>query len=92
MKTISQIVGHLIQAHREGKSIDLSSLKTRYSRENGLSAIPKTMDIIAAIPDQFKKHILPKIKGKAISVLGPVSSLSLIRNSQACPHSIRCSY
>lgn len=86
MKTISQIVGHLIQAHKEGKSVNLSHLKAKYSRENGLSSTPKTMDIIAAIPEQFKKHILPKIKAKPVRTASGIAVVAVMSKPHRCPH------
>jgi elongator complex protein 3 len=66
VKAISEIVEALIQAHKARKNVDLSSLKQRYASRNNLSSIPKTVDIIAAIPENYKKQILPKIKAKPV--------------------------
>jgi elongator complex protein 3 len=66
VKAISEIVEALIQAHRARKNINLSSLKQQYASKNNLSGIPKTVDIIAAIPENYKKQILPKIKAKPV--------------------------
>ena len=46
--------------------MNLSTIKSQFSRRNGLTTIPKTVEVIAAIPENWKKFILPKIRAKPI--------------------------
>jgi hypothetical protein len=48
-------VALLIQGHNEHKHVNLMKLKSHLSRRNGLQDQPKTVEIIAAIPEQFRK-------------------------------------
>lgn len=73
VQIIGEIVNMLITAHKEGKSINLSKIKIDAARENGLPRQPKTIDIIAAIPEQYKSAILPKIKAKPVRTASGVS-------------------
>lgn len=66
VKTISEIIQVLIQAHKDGRSINLSTVKSQCAQKNGYPGIPKTVEIIAAIPENWKKFILPKIRAKPI--------------------------
>lgn len=66
MKTISEVVQALIQAHKDSRTVNLSTIKSQCARANGLQTMPKTVDIIAAIPENWKKFILPKIRAKPI--------------------------
>ncbi|PVU87895.1 hypothetical protein BB559_005819 [Furculomyces boomerangus] len=66
VKTCAEIVAELIQAHENGKNVNLNALKSKYSKANKMSSQPKLVDIIAAIPDQYKKFLLPKLKAKPI--------------------------
>nr|CAG8604631.1 8209_t:CDS:10 [Entrophospora candida] len=66
VKTCSEIIKELIIAHEQGKDINLNGLKTKYSRLNKLNNQPKLVDIISAIPDQYKNFLLPKLKAKPV--------------------------
>lgn len=66
VKTISEIVAALIQAHNEGKNVNVTKLKSQLSSKNKLTESPKTVDIIAAIPDAFRKVLIPKLKTKPV--------------------------
>jgi histone acetyltransferase (RNA polymerase elongator complex component) len=59
-------VAELIQAHDAGKDINLNGLKQRYSRKHKAQNQPKLVDIIAAIPEQYKAVLLPNLKAKPV--------------------------
>lgn len=73
VKTISEIVSALIKAHQTNKPIDVDRLKARLSGQNGLSVLPKMVDIIAAIPEQYRKALLPILKTKPVRTASGVS-------------------
>ncbi len=50
-------------------------MKCKASAKYGLSLQPRLVDIIAAIPESYKKVLLPKIKAK------PVRTASGVRKS-----------
>lgn len=52
--TVNEIVGKLIAAHKDGKDVDLNKLKCAISRKHKLSRQPKLVDIIAAVPPDYK--------------------------------------
>jgi elongator complex protein 3 len=49
------------------KDINLNSLRAKMSKKHKLSNIPPLTAIIAAIPEHYKKYILPKLIAKPIS-------------------------
>lgn len=65
-KVVAEIVNVLVQAHKEGKSINLNHIKQDICSRNHISSQPKTVDIINAIPEQYKKALLPSLKAKPI--------------------------
>jgi len=69
-------VALLIQGHNEHKHVNLMKLKSHLSRRNGLQDQPKTVEIIAAIPEQFRKALLPALKTKPIRTASGVCLLS----------------
>ncbi|CAJ0760574.1 16755_t:CDS:10 [Entrophospora sp. SA101] len=80
VKTCSEIIKELIIAHEQGKDINLNGLKTKYSRLNKLNNQPKLVDIISAIPDQYKNFLLPKLKAK------PIAVVAVMCKPHRCPH------
>lgn len=64
MLTIGDVIKQLIEAHEQGKDIDLNKVKTKTAAKYGLSAQPRLVDIIAAVPPQYRKNLSPQIEGK----------------------------
>lgn len=61
-----EIINELIKAHESNKDVNLNGLKTKYSRLNKLSNQPKLVDIIAAIPEQYRGVLMGKLRAKPI--------------------------
>ena len=73
MLTVGEIVQELIKAQQDGRDINLNKLKTRISSKYGLQSSPRLVDIIAAVPQQHKKVLLPKLKAKPVRTASGVS-------------------
>uniref|UniRef100_A0A3B5B0K9 Elongator complex protein 3 n=1 Tax=Stegastes partitus TaxID=144197 RepID=A0A3B5B0K9_9TELE len=80
MMTIADVIKQLVEAHEEGKDINLNKVKTKTSAKYGLEAQPRLVDIIAAVPPQYRRALVPKLKAK------PIRTASGVRN----PHFIFC--
>jgi elongator complex protein 3 len=78
------------------KDLNLNSLRSKMSKKHRLSNIPPLTAIIAAIPEHFKKYILPRLIAKPVRsasgiavVVSSSSQLSpskeiLIMDRQSC--------
>ena len=86
IKVCSEIVAELIQAHETGKDVNLNGLKQRYSRKHKAQNQPKLVDIIAAIPEQYKAALLPNLKAK------PVRTASGVRLARPYCRAIYCDF
>lgn len=53
-RSVNEIVSCLISAHKEGKDVNLNKLKCDISRKYGMKNQPKLVDIIAAVPSDYK--------------------------------------
>ncbi|CAG2057535.1 unnamed protein product [Timema podura] len=71
--TIAEIIQELLYAHEIGKDVNLNKMKTRISSKYGLETSPRLVDIIAALPTDHKKTLLPKLKAKPIRTASGVS-------------------
>ena len=64
--TVSDIINELITAHEKKETVNLNKLKSAVSRKYGLASQPRLVDIIAAVPANYKKILLPKLKAKPV--------------------------
>jgi len=64
--TIGEIIQELVVAQEEGKDVNLNKLKSKISSKYGLKSQPRLVDIIAAVPIQHRKMLVPKLKAKPI--------------------------
>ena len=80
------IISELIQATKENKSVNLNGLKSRISSQLGLMTQPKLVDIIAAIPEEHKKDLLPRLKAKPVRTASGVAVVAVMCKPHRCPH------
>lgn len=73
MRACSDIVSFLVADHEAQqdastprKDVNLNSLRAKMSKRHRLSNMPPLTAIIAAIPEHYKKYILPKLIAKPI--------------------------
>ncbi|KAG8445875.1 hypothetical protein GDO86_010604 [Hymenochirus boettgeri] len=86
MMTIADIIKQLVEAHEKGKDVNLNKLKTKTSSKYGLSAQPRLVDIIAAVPPQHRKILVPKLKAKPIRTASGIAVVAVMCKPHRCPH------
>jgi elongator complex protein 3 len=74
---IAEIVSELALAQREGRDVQLNRMKTKISSKHGLQSTPRLTDIIAAVPPELKKLLLPKLKAKPVRTASGVSESTM---------------
>jgi elongator complex protein 3 len=85
IRACSDIVSFLVQDHeaqqdpsKPRKDVNLNALRSKMSKKHRLSNIPPLTAIIAAIPEHYKKYILPKLIAKPISAYLLSATVSLL--------------
>jgi elongator complex protein 3 len=86
VQTVAEIVNHLIKAHESGQDVNLSKVKTQISSRYGLKSQPRLVDIIAAVPNDYKKVLLPKLKAKPIRTASGIAVVAVMCKPHRCPH------
>ncbi|XP_065537987.1 elongator complex protein 3 isoform X1 [Lathamus discolor] len=86
MMTIADIIKQLIEAHEQGNDVNLNKLKTKTAAKYGLSAQPRLVDIIAAVPPQYRKVLVPKLKAKPIRTASGIAVVAVMCKPHRCPH------
>ncbi|CAO1356330.1 unnamed protein product [Diamesa hyperborea] len=83
---IGEIIQELLKAHDEKKNVDLNKIKTRIASKYGLESSPRLVDIIAAVPHEAKKFLLPKLKAKPIRTASGIAVVAVMCKPHRCPH------
>lgn len=86
VKVISEIIKELLAAQKEQKDVNLNSVKCQISSKYGLSSQPKIVDIIAAMPPEYKKVLLPKLKAKPVRTASGIAVVAVMCKPHRCPH------
>lgn len=66
--------------------MNLNHLKGRISSEYRLNTQPKLVDIIAAIPEEYKQHLLPRLKAKPVRTASGIAVVAVMCKPHRCPH------
>lgn len=83
---VSEIISQLIQAHEQGKDVNLNRIKSKVSSKYGLDSQPRLVDIIAAVPQQYKKILLPKLRAKPVRTASGIAVVAVMCKPHRCPH------
>ncbi|KAL8184991.1 UNVERIFIED_CONTAM: Elongator subunit [Gekko kuhli] len=86
MMTIADVIKQLIEAHEQGKDVNLNKIKTKTAAKYGLSAQPRLVDIIAAVPPQYRRVLVPKLKAKPIRTASGIAVVAVMCKPHRCPH------
>lgn len=86
MLTVSEIVKQLIIAHKEKRDVNLNKLKSQVASKYGVSSQPRLVDIIAAVPQEYRKVLLPKLKAKPVRTASGIAVVAVMCKPHRCPH------
>ncbi|KAJ3309469.1 Elongator subunit [Boothiomyces sp. JEL0838] len=86
VKACSEIVAELVQGIKEKKELNLNGIKSRISRKYKMPTQPKLVDIIAAIPEEHKAVLLPRIRAKPVRTASGVAVVAVMCKPHRCPH------
>ena len=60
VKAVSEIVSQLIQGVQGSADVDLNAIKREVTAKYALQRAPKLVEIIAAVPEEWKATLLPR--------------------------------
>ncbi|KAK2725131.1 hypothetical protein QYM36_001548 [Artemia franciscana] len=83
---VTDIIQELVKAHNEGKDVNLNKVKSHISSKYALDSSPRLVDIIAAVPPEYKKIIVPKLKAKPIRTASGIAVVAVMCKPHRCPH------
>jgi elongator complex protein 3 len=93
MSACAEIVNTLIQEHeaqydesKPKKDINLNKLRGQMAKKHRLSNQPPLTAIISAVPEHYKKYILPKLIAKPIRTSSGIAVVAVMCKPHRCPH------
>lgn len=95
----AEIVKELINAHKTRQDVNLNKLKTKIGKKYKLKSQPRLVDIIAAVPDQYRSVLVPKLKvfhllkiknyqskAKPVRTASGIAVVAVMCKPHRCPH------
>ncbi|KAI8593596.1 hypothetical protein BDZ88DRAFT_492867 [Geranomyces variabilis] len=86
LQSCSEIVSELISSIKAGKDVNLNAVKGRVARKHKLRSQPRLVDIIAAIPEQHKAMLLPRLRAKPVRTASGIAVVAVMCKPHRCPH------
>jgi len=86
MLCIGEVIQELIAAHQDGKDANLNKIKRRVSSKYELETTPRLVDIIAAVPQKYKKVLVPKLRAKPVRTASGIAVVAVMCKPHRCPH------
>ncbi|KAH9331374.1 hypothetical protein KI387_003482 [Taxus chinensis] len=86
VKAIAEIVGAMVEGCRKGEDVDLNALKASACRRYGLSRAPKLVEMIAALPENDREMVLPKLRAKPVRTASGIAVVAVMSKPHRCPH------
>ena len=85
--SISEVIGLVLdKLNQDASEINLPSLINKALAKNGCKRQPKLVELIAAIPDQHKKKLLPVFRSKPIRSASGIAVVAVMSKPHRCPH------
>ncbi|GAA6003164.1 hypothetical protein JCM10207_001780 [Rhodosporidiobolus poonsookiae] len=86
IRCCSDIVSELLEAHEQGKSVNLNALKTQAAKKHGSRVVPRLVDIISAVPQEVRDILLPKLRAKPVRTASGIAVVAVMSKPHRCPH------
>lgn len=83
---VAEIIAELIKADRQCYSVDLNRLKCDLAQKYGLDSQPRLVDIIAAVPHEYRASLLPRLKAKPVRTASGIAVVAVMCKPHRCPH------
>eukprot|EP00607_Mallomonas_marina_P000536 CAMPEP_0182424678 /NCGR_PEP_ID=MMETSP1167-20130531/10913_1 /TAXON_ID=2988 /ORGANISM="Mallomonas Sp, Strain CCMP3275" /LENGTH=550 /DNA_ID=CAMNT_0024604665 /DNA_START=93 /DNA_END=1741 /DNA_ORIENTATION=+ len=86
VQAISEVVSALIKAFEAQVPINISKIKGEVAKKHRLAYIPKLVEIIAGIPEEYKSKLLPYVKAKPVRTASGIAVVAVMSKPHRCPH------
>lgn len=74
------------QAYENKSPVNITKVKQSVSRKYKLATTPKLVDIIAAVPDEYRPKLKPFLKSKPVRTASGIAVVAVMCKPHRCPH------
>ncbi|KAG9045675.1 Elongator subunit [Tulasnella sp. UAMH 9824] len=86
LRVTSSIALQLIKDHEQNKPSNLNEIRNKMAKKHGFNGFPRLVDIISAVPEEYKKALLPKLKARPIRTASGIAVVAVMCKPHRCPH------
>ncbi|GLJ31984.1 hypothetical protein SUGI_0643740 [Cryptomeria japonica] len=86
VRAIAEIVGGMVEGCCKGEDVDLNAVKANACRRYDLSRAPKLVEMIAALPENDRAMVLPKLRAKPMCTASGIALVAIMSKPHRCPH------
>lgn len=86
---ITDSINETIRRYDRGDPLTVDVIKRfmqKISSKHGLPMIPKLVDLIAAMPENYKPKLLPILKAKPVRTASGIAVVAVMSKPHRCPH------
>ena len=85
-RCIAEVVHALIKAYDEHGRVNVNQLKLAASERYGLAMSPKLMELIAAVPEEYRDKLAPFLRAKPVRTASGIAVVAVMSKPHRCPH------
>ncbi len=86
LRVCADIAAQLVDAHDRSASVSLNHIRTTTCKRYGFNGVPRLTDIIAAIPEAYRKALVPALKAKPVRSASGIAVVAVMCKPHRCPH------
>ncbi|CAD7696096.1 unnamed protein product [Ostreobium quekettii] len=86
VKAVAEIVSQLVHGVTGGKMVNLNQIKQGVAKKYSLSRAPKLVEIIAAVPEEYRSILLPQLRAKPVRTASGIAVVAVMSKPHRCPH------
>ncbi len=76
----------LIESYEKRNKVNLHQLISETTRKNKVPRAPKLVEIISAIPENYKNKLTPLLKAKPVRTASGIAVVAVMCKPHRCPH------
>ena len=89
MKVVTDSLNEIIKRYDKGQALTVHFIKKlmqKHARKHNLGGIPKLVDIVSALPHNYKAKLLPILKTKPVRTASGIAVVAVMCKPHRCPH------
>mmetsp|Transcript_16028 Transcript_16028/g.48090 ORF Transcript_16028/g.48090 Transcript_16028/m.48090 type:complete len:578 (-) Transcript_16028:587-2320(-) len=86
VRAITEIVDQLVTGVKEGHDVNLALIRRDACAKYSLARAPKLVEIISAVPDDFRDILLPRLRAKPVRTASGIAVVAVMSKPHRCPH------